>query len=281
MKELNLKRADKQKVKITKECLQKIERLYNDIYKDISKRLKEITGSSRTEYLQKMQLEQLKIEIANKIKSINEQLQSVYKEGINEVAQAVIDDVKDYLKDSGLLFTDIMYANVSSEIMSMIVSGDIYNKKWALSDAIWKHTEKAKDDIYNIIAKGYAENKTTLEIAKDLEKYVNPSAAKPWDWSKVYPGVSAKIDYNAQRLARTLIAHAYQEAAIRTTKNNPFITGIKWRSALIHGRTCELCRSRNGQIFKPEELPLDHPNGLCTMILVTMPLKDVGDRLAK
>jgi len=68
------------------------------------------------------------------------------------------------------------------------------------------------------------------------------------------------------RLARTSINHAYQTSSIQSSNMNPFVEGIQWRSAMIHGRTCELCMERHGQIYPIDDVPLDHPNGLCTMI---------------
>lgn len=143
-----------------------------------------------------------------------------------------------------------------------------------------KHTKKAQQDINSIIAKGIAENKSSYDIAKDLEKYVNPSAKKDWDWSKVYPGTNKKVDYNAQRLARTMVSHAYQYSFVQTTKHNPFVEDYIWRSAGSE-RTCEICAERNGKHYAKDKLPLDHPNGLCTFIANTPDnMEDIADRLA-
>lgn len=47
-----------------------------------------------------------------------------------------------------------------------------------------------------------------------------------------------------------------------------------------HGRTCDLCRERHDRIFKIDEVPLDHPNGLCTMIpYISKSLDDVAIKL--
>ena len=73
-------------------------------------------------------------------------------------------------------------------------------------------TERIKNtqgDIQYIVAQGIASQKSAFDIAKDLEKYVDPSAKKDWAWSKVYPGTKKVVDYNAQRLARTMVSHAY------------------------------------------------------------------------
>jgi len=82
------------------------------------------------------------------------------------------------------------------------------------------------------------------------------------------------------RLARTSINHAYQTASIQSSNINPFVDGIEWRSALIHGRTCELCIERHGQVFPKDDVPLDHPNGLCTMLpVIEKSLDQVAEEL--
>jgi len=68
------------------------------------------------------------------------------------------------------------------------------------------------------------------------------------------------------RLARTSINHSYQTASIQSSTLNPFVEGIEWQSALIHGRTCGLCQERHGTIYPIDEVPLDHPSGLCSML---------------
>ena len=52
-----------------------------------------------------------------------------------------------------------------------------------------------------------------------------------------------------------------------------------WHSALSE-RSCEICIERNGKVFAPDDLPLDHPNGLCTYSIVTPSMDDIAARLA-
>ena len=40
------------------------------------------------------------------------------------------------------------------------------------------------------------------------------------------PTSDIKVDYNAQRLARTLVQHSYQQSVIAVTKDNPFVTEV-------------------------------------------------------
>ena len=75
----------------------------------------------------------------------------------------------------------------------------------------------------------------------------------------MYPRTNKKVDYNAQRLARTAVNHAFQQAQKRSCEKNPYVEGIRWISSNIHGRTCPICSDRDGEVFMVKDLPLDHP----------------------
>lgn len=61
---------------------------------------------------------------------------------------------------------------------------------------------------------------------------------------------------------------------------NPFVEGIEWQSALIHDRTCSLCEEMHGQIFPKDDVPLDHPNGLCSMLpVIEKSLEEAAEEL--
>ena len=64
-------------------------------------------------------------------------------------------------------------------------------------------------------------------------------------------------------MARTLIQHSYQQAFTAANEKNPFVIDYIWNAN--GSRVCELCSSRDGQHYKKDELPLDHPNGMCVM----------------
>lgn len=78
-----------------------------------------------------------------------------------------------------------------------------------------------------------------------------------------------------------MVAHAYQQSVIETSKANPFVYTVQWRSAMEHNRTCLICEQRNGNIYPLDNVPMDHPNGLCTIFPVIQgSLKDVAGQLA-
>ena len=211
---------------------------------------------------------------------ISNEVYKKIKKNMYTVADAVVEDNVKWLEKFGFSKDGLnaAFSYVPDEIVRNIITGQIYDSGWSLSARIWGDNEQTLKDIYQVMAKGLAENKPIYEIAKDLEKYVRPSTQLPWnlraaDGVKIY---KKQVDYNAQRLARTLVQHGYQQSFIATTQKNPFITEYVWRSN--GSRVCELCASRDGVHYKKTELPMDHPNGMCTMEPVVA--DDMVDQLA-
>jgi hypothetical protein len=193
---------------------------------------------------------------------------------------------------------NVSFSHVPDAIVQRLVTGQIYESGWSLSKALWTDTQTTQKQIYEIVAGGMAKNKPIYEMAKDLERYINPDKAKPWNllidtgrknakgepiFRKLYP---RDVDYSSQRLARTLVQHSYQQSFVETTKNNDLIESYRWNA---NGpRVCTICLARDGQIFAKDELPLDHPNGMCVWEpvlvdnwlekLVDMPLDRLLDR---
>lgn len=198
---------------------------------------------------------------------ISNEVYSKIKKNMYTVADAVVADNVKWLESFGFSKDGLnaAFSYVPDEIVRNLITGQIYDSGWSLSARIWGDNEQTLKDIYQVMAKGLAENKPIYQIAKDLEAYVRPSARLPWnmraaDGVKIY---KKQVDYNAQRLARTLVQHGYQQSFVATTQKNPFITEYIWRSN--GSRVCELCAARDGAHYKKTELPLDHPNGMCTM----------------
>lgn len=265
---------------LTKTQAKQIAALYKRVYTQAKKQFEAIPkDGSTSQRIQKQYLDKLIKQLESSYSSITKALEETITSGAQGAAEAVVKDAAKFAKDIGFPIEGA-YSSVPDDIVASLVSGKLYGGDWSLSSSIWGHIKKCQKDINTIVAEGIAANKSAYDIAKDLEKYVDPSAKKPWDWGKVYPGTNKEVDYNAQRLARTMISHAYQQSLERVCKNNPFVTGYIWQAG--HStRVCELCASRDGQFFKKGELPLDHPNGMCTFIAsLDGSMKDISDRLA-
>ena len=242
---------------------------------------KQLAGlpDTTTGHLRKIYLEKLQQQINEELTVLGRDVQYLIQTNMAAVAGAAVDDSIALLSKMGFPIQGA-FSSIPRDVVKSLLTGQVYEGRWSLSRALWNSTTKAKKDINTIIAEGIAQNKSTYDIAKDLEKYVNPSARKDWAWSKVYPGTNKVVDYNAQRLARTMVSHAYQQAFVRVTKPNPFVTKYKWLASNSN-RVCELCNSRDGVLFEKDDLPMDHPNGMCTFTaVIDQPMTDIADRLA-
>ena len=262
------KDAEKVRDSITESQKKAIAQLYNDWADDIAKMAEyykhKTTASaplSERYYRELMgQLRQTSQEVSNEVyKGLK---QSMYL-----VSDAVVKDNVEWLQKFGFPKDGLnaAFSYVPDSVVRSIVTGQVYDSGWSLSKRIWGDNEQTMQDLYRIVAGGVAKQTPIYEISKQLEKYVRPEAAKQWnltdkDGKKIYP---RQVDYNAQRLARTLVQHSYQQAFTAVNAKNPFVIDYIWNAN--GSRVCELCLSRDGQHFKKDELPLDHPNGMCVM----------------
>lgn len=201
------------------------------------------------------------------------------KADMNKMADTTAKEFSDWLVSYNVPYAKNII-KIPKSVVNNIINGTVYQKpdnlndssfNWGLSKAIWGDDKKTLNDIHNVIATGVRNGSSAYDIGKDLEKYVKPGAKKAWSWSKVYPNTKKIIDYNAQRLARTLVSHAYQQMFKEAGNFNPWIQYFVWNSAFEHGRTCQVCMDLDGQRFAKDtdpnspypEMPIDHPNGLC------------------
>lgn len=271
--------AHNEKTVLTQQTAKRIQNIYKQSALDIEKRLRTMQLVNPSDNLKKIYLENLLKDIEKSSDSFNRRVQATIMSAGEQSGQIAIDAGNKLMASAGLSIRGA-YSYIPRQQMEIIASGKLYGDKWSLSQAIWKSSLRTKSDIQNVVAKGLAENKSIKDIANDLTKYVDPTARKPWDWGKVYPGTAQKVDYNSQRLARTMIQHAYQTSLVQQQQHNPFCKGVIWHSVGIHGRTCEVCEDRDGETFPVNELPLDHPNGMCYFEPALDDMDTIADRLA-
>lgn len=266
---LIFKNAEIARDSITASQKKQIQKLYSDWADDISKKARSLSHKDTySSGVASRQMRELENQLRQTGQQMSNKLYSTIKNNILLVSDEVIKCNNEWLASLGFSEKGIeaAFSYVPNDIVSKLITGQIYESGWSLSKSIWGDNEKTLKDIYSIVAKGMAENKPIYEIAKDLEKYVNPSKRLPWnltakDGVKIF---KKSVDYNAQRLARTLVQHGYQQSFVEATQKNPFITSYIWEAN--GSRVCPICQDRDGQKFAKDELPLDHPNGMCTMV---------------
>ena len=291
MTKIKFTAAEGKRIQITNKQRREIKSMYKASLNDIKDRQEFLKNKTNISSVTRRQyLDELSKAIKDNMNDIDGKTNTIILNGMKDVADAVVKNNKDLMKMMGFPDSLVGVSNlyIPKDVVKEVMSGSLYEGKWTLSKAIWGDNEKKLKEIDYIVAKGIAENKSAYDLAKDLEKYVNPSAKKDWEWSKVYPGTRKVIDYNAQRLARTMVSHAYEESFVRVTKDNPFIEAYQWIIS-NSDRVCPICIERaeddayglGAGIFPKDKLPLDHPNGMCTFDSVLIDsMKGISDKIA-
>lgn len=270
--------AQQKRLQITRQQQQQIARLYRDIAKDMGKEIAKKSEKTLTYRWLKDYAKALK----NQSKILYSDIQGIVSLGILNTAEAFVDAEQAFW--SGLVpglserFRDT-FSSIPRACVDELMNGGIYKDFTGLSERIWAYQKKYDRDIGDMIERGIVAQKSAYELAKDLEMYVNPKAKKPWEWQKVYPNCNRVVDYNAQRLARTSVTHAYQLSFQRSTIDNPFIEKYQWHSSNA-GRICPLCAQRDGKLFDKDMVPLDHPNGMCIITaVISKELDEIAEEL--
>lgn len=159
---------------------------------------------------------------------------------------------------------------------------DLDNRLWNAANASGK---KLQDAIVSCLAQGMGPA-DMARVIKDFGK----EGHKTWSAKKIReklgPGYarshSGGLDYAALRLARTVHTHTNQLRVIHSKDNNPYINKIMYHSAHVANRTCSMCAERDGQVFAPNKVPLDHPNGMCWLEPVfDRSEKEIAEDIAK
>lgn len=282
--------AAKAKNAIVASQQKEIAKLYDDWANDIADRAKFYSHKTNASApLSERYYKELYNQMKATSQMVSDEIAGIIKGNMYIIADSVVADNVKWLQSFGFSEDGLnaAFSYVPHDVVQMLVTGQVYQGGWNLSQRIWSDNQQMQKDIYQIMARGLAENKSIYNIAKDLESYVKPGAAKAWnpilamrntktgeiEYKRIY---KSQVDYNAQRLARTLAQHTYQQSFIATTKDNPFITEYIWHSN--GSRVCPLCADRDGKHFKKDELPMDHPNGMCTMEPAVA--EDMVDQLA-
>lgn len=254
----------------------KIAGLYKDWADELEAKAKKFDAKSTLSApMSAMNARELKNLLIAQSNAISQEVDQLIRRDMYVVADAVVKNNVKWLEGLGFggAHLEGAFANVPTTVVENLVSGKVYQGGWSLSQRIWGDNEDTLSKLYEIVGAGRAQNLSTYEITKQLEQYVRPGAKKQWnlktkDGKRIYP---KKVDYNAQRLARTLSQHAYQQSFIATIAKNPMIPKVIWWAN--GSRVCKICLSLHGQKFDKDKVPLDHPNGMCVLI------PDVNDNI--
>lgn len=267
---------------VTVETMKKTERLLENSILDMNNKVLNSKSGSLGERWAKEYVKALKADR----KIISKQIEDIIKAGMDSAstlgAKTNYDMLNSFVGNNfeiGMSFKGA-FAKVNTNVTNAILQGDIYSDGRSLSQRIWKLTGEFEGKVQDVINQGILQQKSTKELAKDLREFAKPPDKRPLSWRGDYESYKAyNINYSAKRLARTTINHAYQTATIESSQLNPFINKMRWETSGGH-RVCEICASREGKEFLLDEVPLDHPNGMCVMIpVLEKDLKEVAKEI--
>lgn len=233
-------------------------------------------GSLLPRVIRKVYFQTLERTIGDAVEDSVSEIGPIVRSNMKTVSSAVIDDNKELLQDVGF---DEHYLEMFEEsrdereekIISMITSGKFYDKKWTLDGFIKQERDKIMADVRKIISVCVENDMEIGEVYNSLENYFNPDREKRSKFFVMFPGVKRKISYDSIRTGNTMVGHAYEETFVNVTMFNPFIEGYRWITS-GSDRVCPVCIDRESTdkfglgvgIFPKDQLPLDHPNGMCT-----------------
>lgn len=272
--------VQRKRISITRKQKQQIAKLYRDAAKEFGHKAAREKDKTTLTY---RWVKDYGISLKAQSMEIYQELQKIVKRGIYDTAAAVTDAEARFWGDMypqlSERFRDTM-STIPQYCVDELMSGGIYKDFTGLSERLWNYKKKFDTDIGYVINKGIIEQKSAYDLCKDLEIYLQPEKRKDFEWRKVYPNSNKKVDYSAQRLARTSITHAYQMSFQRATIDNPFVERYEWQASNDSSRTCDLCRQRHGKQFDKYKVPLDHPNGMCVLLpVITRSYDEIAEEL--
>ncbi len=261
------------------------DRLIRQIYIRAAARLEKQAEGAKDESLTRRWQEDYSRSVRREIDRMNREIEAAVASGLDRSARIRADGAAEYLERAAGMaglrlsdsFTDVL-SHCRTDALEALIGGRMYTDGRILSQRIWSAAGRLQGGIEEIIAQGIAQQQSTYQIARALEAYVNPKAACPVDWRSLYPDTpfEMKVDYNATRLARTAINHAYWQTGINAAEANPFCKAMHWELSDAHYERqvahwgedeCDVYARHDEGLgrgnFPIGKLPRPHPNCLC------------------
>lgn len=273
----------------------KIQGIYTQAARDLAKRAE----ATRAGTLTKRWVKDYQKTLEKRVEQMRGELGGTILSGMRKSAGLPGDTVEGWLNDAlAMIGVDGSFTGTFSHTpdaaLRMLIDGRMYRDGKSLSRRIWNRTDQLQGSIEDILTQGIAQHRSALQIAQDLEAYVSPKAKMPVSWLTLYPDIpfDRQIDYNAQRLARTAINHAYWAANMAAAKANPFCRAMHWQLSPSHYERqvarfgediCDTYASHDEGLgrgnFPIDDVPMPHAQCLCATWQVVPELSDVADRL--
>ena len=225
--------ARKQFLKLNKSQERELLNLYKELAKQLQSDIATCRTTSQETYLNnlhqivEMNIKDLSGELEKKIKANIETASQVASTTELAYYEVLTDDVSLSAAFKGMVI------NTSHETVKKLIQGQFYKDKTSLDQRLWNITDKSVKDIDTLIKVNVLRGANAKELAKQVEKYVNP--LKKLELKNDEVGFNKNVSYQATRLARTSITHSFRETQIQQAMNNPFNQGMKWELSPSHG----------------------------------------------
>ena len=155
-----------------------------------------------------------------------------------------------------------------------------------LSGRIWKSSLYAKTGIIKVLRNGLNKGLSVNEMAKQLNKYMTPSARNTILKKEIGKKFPSNPHYYAKRVARTEAQHSYQKSMYESGQVMPSYEGIIWVLSNRHPKydICDKIANETkygekGFYPKGKEPIVPHPQCICTQIQKLENNDDFIDRL--
>lgn len=249
-----------------------ITKAYKEAQKALKEELKKINASTPRGSAQAKLLQATQEYTQTTTKAVQEATIDTVQQVARQTAQAHVKAAQGAMRAAGAKAAPQVRIIASNEVnatvartLQGILKGTVYPDGLPLSQRIWNNQQAIHRDIHTIIANAMAEGKSIADISDLISQYTNPAVYKDWNqlMADGYTVHRRNVEYNSQRLARTVAQHAYQNSTEDRARQNPFVTGFRW---IANGsRACPICLERDGTIYAKGTAPLDHPNGMCIL----------------
>ena len=257
---------------LTKEQEKQIGKIYLKAFKDIEKKLEKCTDNKYRERLlrayQTQIYEELYLLIKQGIIKVTDDILNIQKESMIQLLEETFENQTKLVDGKHKLQAIVDITN--KKLVQQMVKGEIYYNGRGLDKMLWDVSKCAGDKLNLAITSCIAEGMGAAEMSQNLKEFAT-GGHHTWSRNKIREKLgdgyarrySGGLDYEALRLARTTLTHQAQLSTLSSSMINPYMDGVIWHSEHQAGRTCQLCLDRNGTKFKLDNVPLDHPNGMC------------------
>lgn len=172
-----------------------------------------------------------------------------------------------------------------------------YQDGHQLADRIWNLAAISEREILGRVNAAISQGTSAVELSRSVRDFLlKPGPA----WTTgIKPSVTGRgsLAYNALRLARTEINQGYRQAHKLQAMNSPLVVGIQWNLSTSHPTNWpasaeymgypEICdyRAKHNHhdlgpgVFPKDNVPDDHPNGLCHNLDVLAPPEQLEELL--